>query len=235
MLLNNYFFQALTALSHAGMCMSYTSTWSYLMKLTSDANYVDQVQEGHWIWVYDNLNLHQTVRHEREGIPNALGLGEGELMYNSIDKHSSMLNVTARLALKIENLPDWDIDWCDTTPQCSRSELGCDHFLPSIEDAHALNESALQYTMEFLVQEFDGLKELKHHIPARQSPHPVKKPTVAPMPILFKDEKYKAATIEIIRQLMEDAKLQGTAQVHIHAHGIQWNLANPNHVNLNPH
>ena len=25
------------------------------------------VREGHWIWVYDNLNMHQRVRHERTG------------------------------------------------------------------------------------------------------------------------------------------------------------------------
>jgi hypothetical protein len=47
--------------------MSYKSTWEHLLKLTSDAKYKEQVQEGHWIWVYDNLNMHQVVRHEREG------------------------------------------------------------------------------------------------------------------------------------------------------------------------
>ena len=47
--------------------MSYTSTWAYLMKLTQDAQYAEQVQSGHWLWVYDNLNRHQTIRHEREG------------------------------------------------------------------------------------------------------------------------------------------------------------------------
>ena len=56
-------------LSHAGVCMSCMSTWAYLNKLTMDAKYKEQVQEGHWIWVYDNLNLHQVVRHEREGKP----------------------------------------------------------------------------------------------------------------------------------------------------------------------
>ena len=49
--------------------MSCMSTWAYLNKLTMDAKYKEQVQEGHWIWVYDNLNLHQVVRHEREGKP----------------------------------------------------------------------------------------------------------------------------------------------------------------------
>ena len=48
--------------------MSYTSTWNYLQQLTSQARYTDLVKSGHWIWVYDNLNMHQRVRHEREGI-----------------------------------------------------------------------------------------------------------------------------------------------------------------------
>ena len=30
-----------------------------------------------------------------------------------------MLNVTARLALKISNLPNWTIDWNDRTPSFS--------------------------------------------------------------------------------------------------------------------
>ena len=47
--------------------MSYTATWNYLRQLTSQARYTDIVKSGHWIWVYDNLNMHQRVRHEREG------------------------------------------------------------------------------------------------------------------------------------------------------------------------
>ena len=37
------------------------------MKLTHDAKYTECVQQGHWIWIYDNLNVNQTVRHERQG------------------------------------------------------------------------------------------------------------------------------------------------------------------------
>lgn len=131
-----------------------------------------------------------------------------------------MLNVTARLAVRINNLPDWDVDWDDMTPQCRRSELGCDHFLPSLEDADALNEAAVQYTMDFLVQQFESLKGMRHHVPLHQSPHPVRRSSVAPMAILFKDEKYKAETIDIVRQLMEDAALIGNSQVRtcIYAH-----------------
>lgn len=47
--------------------MSYTSTWAHLMTFTQEAKYTEQVQRGHWMWVYDNLNRHQQVRHEREG------------------------------------------------------------------------------------------------------------------------------------------------------------------------
>lgn len=97
--------------------------------------------------------------------------------------------------------------WDDTTPQCPRSSLSCEHFLPGIDDATALEVSAIQYTMEVLVQEFDCLSDLKHLLPCRKSPHTSKTPTIAPMPILFKDEKYKAETIEIIRQLMKEANL----------------------------
>lgn len=106
----------------------------------------------------------------------------------------------------MEHLPDWEVDWDDITPQCSQSSLSCDTFLPSIDDAKVLEESAIQYTMEILVQ-------VKSCVPARECPHPVRTPSVAPMSILFKDEKYKAETIDIIRQLMEDANLSGRSEV----------------------
>ena len=131
------------------------------------------------------------------------------------EMHSSMLNVTARLAVKIENLPDWDVDWSDDTPQQSRNTLSIDDFLPNSADADALHQTAVQYIMEFLVDEFECLKKLKPHVPCRQSPHPMRTATVAPMCILFKDEKYKDETIEILRQLMTDAKLSGNPQVLI--------------------
>ena len=125
-----------------------------------------------------------------------------------------MLNVTARLAVKVQNLPDWDVDWNDNIPQRPRNSLTCEHFLPSIDDTDALHQAAVQYMMEVLVEKFDCLAHLKPLVPCRQSPHPVKQRTVVPMSILFKDEKYKAETVEIIRELMADAKLSGDPQVN---------------------
>ena len=46
-----------------------------------------------------------------------------------------MLNVTARLALKINHLPDWEVDWEDVAP---RNSLTYDTFLPNIDDASAI-------------------------------------------------------------------------------------------------
>ena len=143
-------------------------------------------------------------------------------------KHSAMLNVTARLAVKIEHLPDWDVDWDDHQPQRPRSSLSYDDFLPSKGDAEAFNKAAIQYLMEFLVVEFKCLHHLKSLVPGRQSPHPVSSPTVAPMPILFRDEKYTAETVEILRDLMVDAKLSGNAQVNYYTCGMNFTLATHN-------
>ena len=38
-----------------------------LRLLTTQSQYADVVRSGHWMWVYDNLNIHQRVRHERTG------------------------------------------------------------------------------------------------------------------------------------------------------------------------
>ena len=54
-------------LNNAGVCMSYQRTWDYLRQLTAEAEYLKVIRTGHWLWVYDNVNLHQRVRHERGG------------------------------------------------------------------------------------------------------------------------------------------------------------------------
>lgn len=41
-------------------------TWAYLKRLSEEADYVGQVKEGHWLWVYDNFNYHQTTHHENK-------------------------------------------------------------------------------------------------------------------------------------------------------------------------
>ena len=59
--------QAITVLNHAGISVSYTTAWKYLRELVSQSHYQDLVRSGRWQWVFDNVNLHQTVRHERQG------------------------------------------------------------------------------------------------------------------------------------------------------------------------
>ena len=54
----------LTVLNQVGVCLLYTATWDYLLRLMSKAKYLQVVQDGHWQWVYENL---QAVRHERQG------------------------------------------------------------------------------------------------------------------------------------------------------------------------
>ena len=48
--------------------MSYSSTWEHLLSLTREAELLSKVQSGHWIWAYDNLNIHSHTRHERQGM-----------------------------------------------------------------------------------------------------------------------------------------------------------------------
>ena len=54
-------------LNHAGVCVSYTTAWKYLKKLSIESRFLEIVRDGHWIWAYDNLNFNIRVRHERDG------------------------------------------------------------------------------------------------------------------------------------------------------------------------
>ena len=58
----------MAVLNHAGISLSYTVTWDYLRQLTTQARYLECVRDGHWQWVYDNVNIRQAVRHEQEGM-----------------------------------------------------------------------------------------------------------------------------------------------------------------------
>ena len=44
--------------------MSYDRTWYYLQKLTNEAQYLEIVKQGHWMWAYDNINIPMRARHE---------------------------------------------------------------------------------------------------------------------------------------------------------------------------
>ena len=67
--------------------------------------------------------------------------------------------------------------------------------------------------MEFLVEHFPDLAHLKKYIPTVEPLHPPQKSEVVPMKLLFKDEKLKTDTIDILSQLTTDANLNGTPQV----------------------
>ena len=52
-----------------------------------------------------------------------------------------MLTLTARLAVKIKHLPDFEFDWADNTPQRPRASLKVEDFLPSEADAATLSRA----------------------------------------------------------------------------------------------
>lgn len=128
--------------------------------------------------------------------------------------------MTARLAIEIKNLPHWMIDWTDTTPQRDPATLTISDLLPSEADGQELNKQAVQHIMSFLVEEFSSISYLAALIPPEESPHKTCKSTIVPMKILFKDEKYKSETTDILDRLVVDAQLSGKPEVTVctHAH-----------------
>jgi hypothetical protein len=95
-----------------------------------------------------------------------------------------MLNITSRLAVRIRHSPDWDFDWADTQPQMNRDLLTVSDFLSSEADAAELKKRAVSYIMNFLVQEFPALSDLKKLLPEKPE-KVVAKSEVVPMEVLF--------------------------------------------------
>ena len=89
-----------------------------------------------------------------------------------IDCHSSMLNITSRLAIRLRYLPQWEFDWSDMQPQRSRESLNLSDVLPDERDAAELKTRAIQYVMRFLVQEFSELHNLAQFAPEQQTLNP---------------------------------------------------------------
>ena len=133
-------------------------------------------------------------------------------MYNYTDKHSEMLNMTARLAIEIKNLPDWEVDWNDTTPQRDPTKLTISNLLPSEADGAELEKRAVQHIMHTLVEEFSCLADLQSLLPPNHSQN-ASRSNVVPMKVLFKDEKFKSETIDILSRLVTDAELSGKPEV----------------------
>lgn len=153
----------------------------------------------------DKVKRDQVCKHHNKGSKFKMGCS----CYHAADHHNTMTNLTSRLAINIRHLPDFEFNWSDCTPQRSRSSLTVDDFLPSEIDAAILKERAVLYIMNFLVSTFPSLKSLAKLIPPVSPPHPVAKSEIVPMKVLFKDEKYKSVTIEILEQLLIDAGLSG--------------------------
>ena len=127
------------------------------------------------------------------------------LYTQTTDHHSTMMNLTSRLAVRIQHIPE-DIDWNDSTPQCSVDSLTINHFMVS-------ETVGTEYTARYMVMEFTALEHLKRHLPEQQQTHPVIKTEYVPMKVLFKDEKYISETVDILSTLMKDADLKGNNQV----------------------
>ena len=62
-----------------------------------------------------------------------------------------MLNATARLAIAIQNFPDFEFSWSDNQPQRSHTLYSVNEFLPSESDGIILQEWTTVYVLEFLV------------------------------------------------------------------------------------
>ncbi len=171
----------------------------------------ENIKSGHWIWSYNNLNIHQCVRHERIGKNKLASIKLHNVHVSSIDHHNKIENTTTRLAVRIHNYPPYEIDWNDTSPQRSRCSLGENDILPSDEDARNLNEHMLKFVMSFIVKKLRSLSDLAQFLPSES--FPAHKSEIIPLKLLFRDEKSIDENIQILVQYTKDANLDGSPQV----------------------
>ena len=68
---------------------------------------------------------------------------------NISDKLSKMLNMTTRLAVLIQHLPDKNFDWNDSTPSHDVNGFTINDILPSAADAAAFKKKAVHFILHF--------------------------------------------------------------------------------------
>ena len=93
------------------------------------------------------------------------------MFFPTPDRHSSMLNVTSRLAVKIKHVPE-NIAWQDTSCQKSRSSLSLSDMLPGPEEGKIFCDHGVLTVMELLVSELKSREGIKQLVPRRTSPYP---------------------------------------------------------------
>ena len=125
-----------------------------------------------------------------------------------------MQNTTARLAIELQKLPPFSFDWSDTSPQRDRLSLKVDDILASEEDGMILHSRMVSFMMNFLVENFSSLNNLKHFLRTQTSQKKAKS-NVLPMKLLFQDESRTDDNIQILQQLIQDAALNGDPQVSV--------------------
>ena len=76
-----------------------------------------------------------------------------------------MLNMTSRLAVDIRFMPNWEVDWMDTTPQRDTATLTISDLLPDENDGLVLQKRANEYIMRFLTTEYQNLSYLQPLLP----------------------------------------------------------------------
>ena len=206
--------QAMSVLNHAGVCLSYDATLIHMKNMVDKEDYMTQVQQGRWLWVYDNFNMHQAIRHERQGMYNNLYFKPTDpklTVFLFLDTHNTMVNVTTRIAVKIKNLPPFDFNWDSTTPQKPRGSVTVDDVLPSEADGETLFHRVVNFVKHFLVKHFQSLKHLK--VEGDTCALSTEKSTIVPMPLINRDEKYTDETIRILHDYVKDCGFVGDFQV----------------------
>lgn len=70
--------------------------------------------------------------------------------YITIDVHNEMKNTTARIAVEIKNLPGYEFDWNDHTPQCPIQSLTEEDILPCENDGVIIYNRMVAYVKNSL-------------------------------------------------------------------------------------
>ena len=101
-----------------------------------------ELQTGHWIVAYDNINMQKKVVHER------------------YSRHTEFWNFTSRLGIKVANLPPTEFKDTAGLPQGNRQDLAVEDILPNDDDDIAFHHSRVKRVEKLLVERFKSCAHL---------------------------------------------------------------------------
>lgn len=192
----------------AYVCLT-TDTWLCLKRLTDEARYLQVVRQGHldvgiWQHQHSHASSSWTPRFVKLTLWYEIPINfKLSVSYRSPLQYAEC-NINIHMWARHEHQGLWNLLFGMKYLSVLSFQFYTDHHSKMMNATSRLavriHWRAVHFVMQFLVTQFDSLTDLRKHVSPEEQAFPPTKTDVAPMRILFQDEKYTSENDDILKQ-----------------------------------